>query len=77
MSESPASQDINNAWIELLESRDALAEVTDVADAGLRECLRSVRAYRLHKNRTNSEIQVDHRLVGQLINQLELLRQRC
>ena len=73
MSESPASQDINNAWIELLESRDALAEVTEVADSGLRECLRSVRAYRLHKNRTNSEIVVDYGLVAQLIDQLELL----
>ena len=77
MSQFPASQDINNAWIELLESRDALAEVTDVADAGLRECLRSVRAYRLHKNRTNSEIQVDFGLVAQMIDQLELLCRGC
>ena len=77
MSESPASQDINNAWIELLENRDALAEVTEVADAGIRECLRSVRAYRLHKNRTNSETQVDFGLVAQLIDQLELLCRHC
>ena len=73
MSTSPAPQDLDNAWCELLEARDALAEVTDVADLGLRECLRSVKAYRLHKRRTNSEIEVDYGLVAELINQLELL----
>ena len=77
MSESPASQDLDSAWSDLLESRDALREVTGVADAGIRECLRSVRAYRLHKNRTNSETQVDFGLVAQLIDQLELLCRGC
>ncbi len=77
MSETPASQDLNSAWSDLLESRDALAEVTEVADAGLRECLRSVRAYRLHKNRTNSETEVDFGLVAQMIDQLELLCKGC
>ena len=70
-------QDLDSAWSELLVARDALAEVTDVADAGLRECLRSVKAYRLHKRRTNSEIVVDYGLVAELMHQLDLLVRHC
>ena len=73
MSTSPAPRDLDSAWVALLEGREALAEVTDTADSGLRECLRSVRANRLHKKRTNSEIEVDFGIVSELINQLELL----
>ena len=65
--------DLNTEWVSLLESRDALCEVTEVADVGLRECLRSIKAYRLHKKRTNAETEVDFGLVAELINQLELL----
>ena len=66
-------QDLDSAWCDLLLARDALSEVTETADCGLRECLRSVKAYRLHQKRTNSEIEVDYGIVAELINQLELL----
>ena len=66
-------QDLDSAWTELLEARDALEEVTQTADAGIREALRSVKAYRLHKRRTNAETEVDYGLVAELSNQLELL----
>lgn len=66
-------QDLDSAWTELLEARDALEEVTQTADEGIREALRSVKAYRLHKKRTNAETVVDYGLVAELINQLELL----
>ena len=73
MSTTPAPKDLDVAWNDLLLSRDALREVTDTANTGLRECLRSVKAYRLHKKRTNSETVVDYGVVAELINQLELL----
>ena len=73
MSTTPAPKDLDSAWNDLLLSRDALREVTETADSGIRECLRSVKAYRLHKKRTNSEIEVDYGIVAELINQLELL----
>ena len=73
MSSTPTPKDLDMAWNELLLSRDALREVATTADDGLRECLRSVKAYRLHKKRTNSEIEVDYGIVAELINQLDLL----
>ena len=73
MSTTPAPQDIDSAWSALLESRDALDEVTATADSAMRECLRSVKAYRLHKKRTNAETEVDYGVVAEIVNQLELL----
>ena len=58
---------------ELLESRDALEEVTESCDVSMRDTLNRVRGYRLHKKRTNSETEVDYGIVAELINQLELL----
>ena len=73
MSSTPTPKDLDSAWCDLLLSRDALREVTTTADDGIREALRSVKAYRLHKKRTNSEIEVDYGVVAELINQLDLL----
>ena len=73
MSTSPAPQDLDSAWVSLLESRDALEEVTESCDVSMRDTLNRVRGYRLHKKRTNSETEVDYGIVAELINQLELL----
>ena len=73
MSTSPAPQDIDLQWSELLEARDALAEITDSCDSSMRDTLNRVRGYRLHKKRTNSQTEVDYGIVAELINQLELL----
>lgn len=73
MSTSPAPRDLDFAWCELLEARDALGEVTQSCDVSMRDTLNRVRFYRLHKKRTNSETEVDYGIVAELINQLELL----
>ncbi len=73
MSSTSSSQDIDSAWLALLESRDALCEVTESCDLSMRETLNRIRGYRLHKKRTNSETEVDYGIVAELINQLELL----
>lgn len=66
-------QNLDSAWSDLLLARDALGEVTESCDCCMRETINRVRGYRLHKNRTNSETEVDFGLVAELINQLELL----
>ncbi len=66
-------QDLDSAWSDLLLARNALDEVTETCDSSMRETLNKVRGYRLHKKRTNSEIEVDYGIVAELINQLELL----
>lgn len=73
MSTSPAPQDLDIAWSVLLESRDALEEVTESCDVSMRDTLNRVRVYRLHKKCTNSDTEVDYGIVAELINQLELL----
>ena len=65
--------DLNNEWVSLLESRDALEEVAASTDVAMRNALNRLRGYRLHKKRTNSETEVDFGIVAELINQLELL----
>lgn len=77
MSESPASQNLDHAWSDLLESRDALCEVTESLEDSMRDTLNRIRGYRLHKRRTNSETRVHFGLVAQLIDQLELLCDDC
>ena len=66
-------QDLDSAWSDLLLARNALDEVTGSCDSSMRDTLNRVRGYRLHKKRTNSEIEVDYGIVAELINQLELL----
>ena len=73
MSSTSSPKDLDSAWLALLESRDALSEVTESCDVSMRDTLNRVRGYRLHKKRTNSEIEVDYGIVAELINQLELL----
>ena len=42
MSTKPAPRDVDQAWSELLISRDALTEITESADSSMKQALISV-----------------------------------
>lgn len=77
MTATPSNIAWDEAWNEHRAHVAATAEIAEQADREMRKAIRTLKAYRLHKNRCSTEKEVDFGVLAQLIIELELTVQSC
>ena len=77
MTATPSNIAWDSAWSEHRMNVAALGEVSQQADREMRQMIRTLKAYRLHKKRCSSETEVDFGVLAELILELELTVQSC
>ena len=77
MTASPSRIRWNEAWSEHQSHVAATGEVATRANREMRQMIRTLKAYRLHKKRCTTETEVDYGVLAELIIELELTVQAC
>ena len=77
MTATPSNIQWDSAWSEHKMHVAATGEVAEQADREMRQMIRTLKAYRLHKKRCTTETEVDFGVLAELIVELELTVQTC
>ena len=71
------STEWDSAWREHTMNVAAVGEVAEQADGQMKKLIRTLRAYRMHKNRCTTETEVDFGVVAEVILELERTVGEC
>ena len=77
MTASTPQTDFDQLWLEHKMNVRATGEIAEQADRQMKALITTLKAYRLHKKRCSTEIEVDYGHLAHLIVELELTVETC
>ena len=77
MTASAPKTDLNELWQRHQMDVTATGEIAEQADRQMKALISTLKAYRLHKKRCSTEIEVDYGHLDHLIVELELTVESC